>query len=103
MNGYKSYYDKPLSFLIKEELENTNSETLATRRAKKRLRMYANLFTRGLRKKMITEESFCLKCSSQENLVLDHIVPIAKEGKNIVDNIQVLCQKCNRQKSDKNG
>ncbi len=101
MNSYKFYYDKSLAYLINEELQYTNSEILATRRAKKRLRMYANLFTRELRKSIITPDSYCLKCNSSENLVLDHIIPIAKGGQNLKENIQVLCRKCNRQKSDK--
>lgn len=45
----------------------------------------------------------CVKCGSQENLEFDHIIPLSKGGSNTVRNIQLLCQKCNREKSNKIG
>lgn len=30
---------------------------------------------------------------------IDHVIPIARDGTNTIDNIQLLCGKCNRQKS----
>ena len=32
---------------------------------------------------------------------IDHIIPIAKGGKTIESNLQVLCQRCNLQKGAK--
>lgn len=65
------------------------------------LRMYANLFNRDMRKKLLNENSFCAICNSKEKLTIDHIVPIAKGGKNLESNVQVLCNKCNLLKRDK--
>ena len=45
----------------------------------------------------------CVKCSSNENLEFDHIIPHSKGGANTYRNIQLLCEKCNRAKSDKIG
>jgi hypothetical protein len=42
----------------------------------------------------------CVKCGSRERLEYDHIIPIAKGGSNTARNIQLLCERCNREKSD---
>ena len=40
----------------------------------------------------------CLACGAEENLSLDHIIPLAKAGRNSIGNIQVLCRSCNSTK-----
>lgn len=65
------------------------------------LRMYANLFNRDMRKKLLNENSFCNNCNSKEKLTIDHIIPISKGGKNLESNVQILCTKCNLLKKDK--
>lgn len=42
----------------------------------------------------------CVQCGSEDDLQFDHVIPVAKGGGNAVDNIQILCGDCNRQKSD---
>ena len=49
------------------------------------------------------DEGKCVKCGSNENLEYDHIIPVSKGGNNTARNIQLLCQTCNRSKSNKIG
>ena len=45
----------------------------------------------------------CVYCGSTENIQLDHIIPFSKGGATTVENLQLLCQKCNIEKSNKIG
>ncbi|WPC15120.1 HNH endonuclease [Riemerella anatipestifer] len=45
----------------------------------------------------------CVECGSSEKLEFDHIVPFSKGGSNTYRNIQLLCEPCNRKKSNKIG
>jgi hypothetical protein len=49
------------------------------------------------------DEGKCRDCGSNQNLEFDHIIPYSKGGANTYRNIQLLCQSCNRKKSDKIG
>ena len=42
----------------------------------------------------------CKCCSSSLQLEYDHIVPFSCGGSNLPSNIQLLCQRCNRSKSN---
>jgi hypothetical protein len=42
----------------------------------------------------------CQKCRKQEDLSLDHIVPVSKGGKTESKNLQTLCENCNTKKSN---
>lgn len=43
----------------------------------------------------------CARCGGQERLEFDHIVPLSKGGSNTARNIELLCERCNREKSDR--
>jgi holliday junction DNA helicase RuvB len=42
----------------------------------------------------------CVKCGSRVNLEYDHIIPVSKGGSNTARNIELLCEKHNREKRD---
>lgn len=66
------------------------------------------LMTNKLRRKILERDNYtCQLCGiSLENephllLEVDHIIPISKGGKTVESNLQTLCWKCNRSKSNK--
>lgn len=42
----------------------------------------------------------CARCGSREKLEYDHIVPVSRGGSNTARNIELLCESCNRKKSN---
>ena len=66
------------------------------------------LMTKKLREYIKNRDNFtCCSCGNsthvEPNLLLeiDHIIPVAKGGYTVEDNLQTLCWKCNRSKGDK--
>lgn len=66
------------------------------------------LMTRSLRTIIKERDSYeCQMCAASikdQSLLLleiDHIIPVSKGGMSTMDNLQTLCWKCNRTKSDK--
>ena len=53
-------------------------------------RWYAELVT--------TYSERCMHCSASENLVVDHVLSIAKGGRSELNNLQLLCASCNNAK-----
>lgn len=49
------------------------------------------------------DKGMCVYCGSKENIHIDHIIPFSKGGSNDIANLQLLCQKCNLEKSNKIG
>lgn len=43
----------------------------------------------------------CIQCSAVDYLEFDHIIPFSKGGATSENNLQLLCRRCNLQKSDK--
>lgn len=62
--------------------------------------------TKPLREEIMLRDNYtCQNCGKYMpdgvGLQIDHIIPIAKGGKSIQSNLQVLCSKCNGKKSSK--
>ena len=46
----------------------------------------------------IRDNHRCVKCGSTKNFELHHIIPHAMGGSSRLENLQLLCQRCNRMK-----
>ncbi len=46
----------------------------------------------------IRDKGRCVKCGSTKDFELHHIIPLAMGGSNRLENLQLLCQRCNRMK-----
>ncbi|MBL8821491.1 MAG: HNH endonuclease [Planctomycetia bacterium] len=47
------------------------------------------------------DRGVCVECGSNQHLEYDHVIPHSKGGSNTARNIRLLCQNCNRSKSNK--
>ena len=43
----------------------------------------------------------CSNCGSTSNPTIDHVIPVSKGGHDGIENLQVLCGKCNCKKNNK--
>ncbi|MCI0708899.1 MAG: HNH endonuclease [Chloroflexi bacterium] len=55
-------------------------------------------YTRWYRELVAVYGERCLGCGAVDEMVIDHIVPIARGGLSEPDNLQLLCKTCNRLK-----
>jgi 5-methylcytosine-specific restriction endonuclease McrA len=83
---------------------NPDKVIASTHRYRKRVKENGGVFT-GSQWAAIKElfRYQCLMCGKPEPIIKlspDHVIPISKGGKNCASNIQPLCRKCNRIKSD---
>lgn len=49
----------------------------------------------------IRDGGTCVECGANDYLEFDHVIPVSKGGSNTVENVQLLCRRCNGKKSDK--
>jgi len=89
-------------------LKNVRSEIYAKRTRAGHSRTQRSAMTNDLREAIKKRDNYtCCICGNsvfkEPNLLLevDHIVPVSKGGKTEASNLQTLCWRCNRRKSDK--
>lgn len=100
----RTYNDSELELVIRDSIDRE-------RRKFERLQLRLNSHEPAIRRDAISDEvkifvwrrdeGACVKCGSNRKLEYDHIIPIARGGANSARNIQLLCEGCNRSKSDR--
>ena len=75
----------------------------ATRKRRARIRGDGGSFSRDIEQiLLVMQRGKCANCRKKlERFDLDHIVPIARGGRNVDSNAQLLCPTCNRRKHSK--
>ena len=109
-NGFDIYTQKEQELLVKEHYFKQEKKF---KRLQKEIQLFEKLESSELpqsREPIPEDVRFfvwrrdggkCAKCGSKENLEFDHIIPVSKGGSSTERNIQLLCEKCNREKSNK--
>ena len=54
----------------------------------------------GVLKQVLERDKVCQLCSISKDLQFDHIYPVSQGGKGSLENLQLLCGKCNNFKSN---
>lgn len=80
----------------RQERRDYMNAYLRARRAKQRAPTRETVEFRGA-----LRSDQCSYCGSRHDIVIDHIVPIARDGENDWTNLTAACSSCNRRKSAK--
>lgn len=63
---------------------------------------FSRFVSPDLRKAVFERDNHqCVNCGDTNYLEIDHAIPIAMSGSSCLENLQVLCRKCNSKKRDK--
>ncbi len=67
------------------------------RRKRKQIAHYSQIYKRLLFKYKFK----CVLCGLNEDLTIDHIIPVSRGGSDDESNLQIMCKSCNSRKGDR--
>lgn len=106
MRASRKYYYKNLEKVRQRGRDwarnnpDKNAARAAQHRAKKRNSGGRGISVDDRALVLISTLGLCSYCGERKDLVLDHIVPLARNGEHDVENAAPACDGCNSQKSD---
>lgn len=105
----KEYYEKNKEYVSQRQrlYALNNPHVQANVHAKRRSRIGNDKLSSGVFTKLFVNQlGFCNGChtdlsGNRKSVHIDHIMPLALGGRNIDENVQLLCARCNQTKSAK--
>ena len=105
----KEYYEKNKEYVNQRQrlYALANPHVQANVQAIRRSRIGDDKLSKGIFTKLFSEQlGVCNGCrvdlnGNRKSVHIDHIMPLALGGRNIDENVQLLCAKCNQTKSTK--
>lgn len=85
---------------IESSYDETHEDHTSSDRESMKYTKRNNISSETKREVWRRDQGKCSKCESRDNLEYDHIIPVSKGGSNTARNIELLCQECNRKKSN---
>lgn len=94
--------DKERARKKKYKRDNPSVVAAISRRTYAKRKLVPIEATTAQTRQFMLENENCMKCGSDKDLTLDHIIPMAwiNLSRHAIDNLQVLCNTCNGLKKD---
>ncbi len=92
--------DLNIERFIEEREKNKSIEYLRTDLENTRKKSSRHIPSCVRREVWRRDKGRCVNCGSRRNLEYDHIIPFSEGGSNTARNIELLCEECNRKKSN---
>jgi len=102
MKDLQGEFEFFIEFIIDRQIHiDENSIVTAWKQYREEFRVTPRFPSAKLKAQVYEKHGYrCTKCSSQINLRIDHVIPYTKFGKTVFDNLTVLCEKCNQEKTN---
>jgi hypothetical protein len=95
--GYYTVPNLQLVILLFDMLTSTSKRQILLTQGNSRQQIPQHIKTAVWQR----DQGRCIQCGSNQYLEYDHIIPLSKGGATSMNNLQLLCRKCNSQKGSR--